>query len=181
MSEHVYLRDMPTVAARTRCLEPARWLAAWRIEKYRGDTVDARGLIGVEEVAGNLLVYGGSSALLDLLIGAGGVTAYANADAYLGVGTSTTPAAATQTDLLGTSTRVAMDSTYPQHTDGTGSTSNAQCVWRATFGPSVGNHAWQEFGLFNASTGGRMLNRKVEDHGTKAADTWVLSLTVTLS
>ena len=72
-----------------------------------------------------------------------------------------------------------METGYPSHTDGTGSGAE-QCQWKAQWGTADGNFAWEEWGLFNASTGGRMLNRKVESLGTKASGS-VWTLTVTLS
>lgn len=179
--EHVHLGDGLGAAAGPAVHDPMCWQALWGIAKYRGDSLAVADLLDVVEFRNNLLMYGGASALWERLIGTG-VTAFDNTNAYLGVGISTTAAAATQTDLQGaTKTRKAMDSTYPTHTDGTGVVGNAQIVYRSTFDSSSGNHAWQEFGLFNASTAGRMLNRKVEDHGAKATDTWVLSLTLTIA
>lgn len=132
---------------------------------------------------GNLLVYGGGSAIWDLLIGAANVTAFDNSNAYLGVGDSTTAAAATQTDLQASSNkhREAMDATYPQHTDGTGSSSNAQITYKSSMETGDANFAWQEWAIFNASTSGRMLNRKVTSFGTKtSSDTWTLTVTLTV-
>lgn len=179
--EHLHLGEGLGVAAGLRLDEPVGWRAAWRIDKYKGDSIAVADLLDVIEFGNNLLTYGGASALWERLIGTG-VTAFDNSNAYLGVGNSATAAAATQTDLQGASkTRKAMDVTYPTHTDGTGSSTNAQMVYRSTFDSSSANHSWQEFGLFNASTAGRMLNRKVEDHGTKVTDTWVLSLSLSMA
>lgn len=151
--------------------------------------------LGVEpevlEIEGNLLVYGGASCQWQTLIGNGTTTAgqaltyFSNAQAAVGVGDSTTAAAATQTDLQAATNklRVAMDSTYPQHTDGTTSGS-ASIVYRSTFSTSQANYAWQEWGIFNSATAGtgRMLQRKVESLGTKtSASTWTLALTLTLA
>lgn len=155
------------------------WHAHWKVEKFRGD---ADTPYEVVEGDGNMLVYGGGSALWDLLIGGGTVTAFNNANAYLGVGDSSTAAAATQTDLQASTNkfREPMDATYPQHTDGTGAASNALIVYKSTFETGDANFDWNEWGLFNASTAGRMLNRKVYSFGTKtSSDTW--ALTVTLS
>jgi hypothetical protein len=143
------------------------------------------------EVKGNLLVYGGASCQWQTLIGNGTTTAgqsltyFSNAQAAIGVGDSTTAAAATQTDLQAATNklRVAMDATYPQHTDGTTSGS-ASIVYRSTFSTAQANYAWQEWGIFNSATAGtgRMLNRKVESLGTKtSASTWTLTLTLTLA
>ena len=180
MSDIIPLREIPLAGAG----EQLRWIAHWTIHKYRGDGTDPANLYAVEEIPGNLITYGGASALWQQLIGSGTVTAFNNANAYLGVGDSSTAAAATQTDLQASTNkiRVGMDSTYPQHTDGTSSSTNATITYRSTFGTSVANFAWNEFGLFNASTAGRMLNRKVESHGTKASgDTWTLTLTISIS
>lgn len=180
MSDYIPLSQMPLAGA----TEQLRWTAHWTIHKYHGDSTSPWDLYAVEEIPGNLITYGGASALWEQLIGSGAITAFNNANAYLGVGDSSTAAAATQTDLQASTNklRVAMDSTYPQHTDGTGSSTNATITYRSTFGTSAANFAWTEFGLFNASTAGRMLNRKVESHGTKASgDTWTLTLTISIS
>ena len=107
-----------------------------------------------------------------------------NATAYLAVGDSSTAFAASQTDLQAASnkTRKAMDATYPQHTDGTDSSSNAQITYKSTFETGDANFTWSEWGIFNASTSGRMLNRKVFSGGTKtSSDTWSLTITITLA
>lgn len=143
------------------------------------------------EIEGNLLVYGGASAQWQTLIGNGTTTAgqaltyFSNAQAAIGVGDSTTAAAATQTDLVATTNklRVAMDATYPAHTDGT-VVGAASAAFKATFGTAQANWAWQEWGVFNSSTlaTGRMLQRKVESLGTKtSASTWALTLTLSLA
>lgn len=175
----------------TKQAEGIQWQVKWSVEKYDGDWtaeeieagLAADALTEVIEREGNLLVYGGASALWERLIGTS-VTAFDNTNSYLGVGDSTTAAAATQTDLQAATNKLrkAMDATYPQHTDGTGASSNAQIVYRSTYGSSDANFAWQEWALFNASTAGRMLNRKVESLGTKASGTtWVLTVTLSLA
>lgn len=164
------------------------WLVKWQVEKYWGE-INPDNLYDVLEGEGNLLMYGGVSNLWQCLIGNGtGTTAqtltyFNNGNAHLGVGDSTTAAAATQTDLQAVTNKVrkAMDATYPTHTDGT-SSGSATITFRATFGTSDGNFAWEEWGLFNGSSGGRMLNRKVTSLGTKtSAASWVFTVTVTLS
>lgn len=54
-------------------------------------------------------------------------------------------------------------------------------VFQATFGSSSANYAWQEFGVFNASTAGRMLNRGVSALGTKTTGSWTLQIGVGIS
>lgn len=155
--------------------EHGHWQPHWKIEKYRGEALP-KNLYAVEEFDGNLLLNEGITALLTLLIG-GAETAFTNANARLGVGDSTTAAAAAQTDLQAAvnKTYKAMDATYPQ-------VSGQTATLKGTFGPTDANYAWQEFVCDNGAVAGKTLNRKVEDHGTKAnGDTWVLTLTVTLS
>jgi hypothetical protein len=171
------------------------WQCRVRVEKYDGDwTADdiASGRAGmpreVVEERFNLLAYGGASNLWECLVGNGTGTAgqtltfFNNGNAYIGVGDSSTVAAATQTDLQASTnkTRVAQDATYPQHTDGVVSGS-ASITWKSTFGTGSANYAWNEVALFNASTAGRMLNRLVQSLGTKSGGTWAISLTITLS
>lgn len=178
----------------------AKWRVTTTLDKFDGDwtaeQIDA-GLVKPVETSvtyGNLLMYGGAGCLIQSLIGNGTSTAgqtltfFSNARAALGVGDSTTAAAATQTDLQAATNkvRVGMDAGYPSHTDGT--TSGAATVtFRATFDTSTANHRWREWGTFNSSTAatGRMLNRKVEDldggSAKTSAQTWQLTVTITLS
>lgn len=176
--------------------EVPNWRAQVRVDKYDGDVDAFRARVGTDfadvaaaeaaflaahapvesiEREGNILVNAGISLLEDLLIGAGG-TAYNNANAYLGVGDSSTSASASQTDLQAASnkTRVGMDATYP-------SRSSQTLTFRSTFGAGSANYAWNEWAIFNASSGGTMLNRKAESLGTKSGGSWVLTVTLTLS
>lgn len=153
----------------------ARWQPRWTIEKYRG-CVAAECLYAVEEINGNLLLTEGVQEMLKLLIGAGGTTAFSNANARLGVGDSSTAADAAQTDLLGANkTYRAMDTGYP-------TVANNVVTFKATFSENDANHDWQEFVVDNGAAGAKTLNRKVESHGAKASgDIWVLTLSVTIS
>jgi hypothetical protein len=69
-----------------------------------------------------------------------------------------------------------MDATYPQR-------SNQTAEWRATFGSSDANYAWEEYTVVNAASDtGKNLNRKTASKGTKASgESWVLSLQITFS
>jgi hypothetical protein len=144
-----------------------------------------------EHRVGNLLVYGGASVQWQTLIGNGTVTAgqaltyFNNAQAAIGVGDSATAAAATQTDLQAATNklRVAMDATYPQHTDGVVAGA-ASIVFRSTFSTAQANWAWNEWVVANSTTlaTGRILNRKVESLGTKTSSAvWTLTITITLA
>ena len=168
--------------------ETAGWgLERFSIEKYWIDP--KTGLVPpgakpyeVVEGRGNLLTYGGAAAMWALFIG-GSLTPYDNSNAFLGVGDDSTAADRSQTDLLASTNKyyATMDPGYPLHTDGTGS-GNASIIYKSTFGTSVANFDWNEWGLFNASSGGRMANRKVETLGTKtAAASWTLTIVIQLS
>lgn len=114
--------------------------------------------------------------LTTLAVGGGG-TAFNNANTYIGVGDSTTAFAYTQTDLQAATNKLrkAMDATYPQVAG------NVQ-TFRATFATTDANFAWQEWGVFNASSGGTMMNRKVESLGTKtSSQSWQITVTITNS
>lgn len=118
----------------------------------------------------------GRNHLVQAGIGAA-VTAFNNANAHIGVGDSTTAFAVGQTDLQAASnkTRKAMDATFP-------SGGSNVIVFRSTFGQSDANFAWNEWAVFNASSGGTMLNRKVESLGTKTStQTWQFTTTLTFT
>jgi hypothetical protein len=69
-----------------------------------------------------------------------------------------------------------MNATFPTY--GT----SQKITFQSDFTSAVANFAWKEFAVFNAATAGTMLNRKVEDEGTKTAgQTWRLSLEITIS
>jgi hypothetical protein len=160
-------------------------------EEQRDTLLSAGVTPEVDEREGNLLMYGGASCLWQCLIGNGTATAgqsltyFNNSQAAIGVGDSSTAAAATQTNVQAASNklRVAMDATYPQHTDATTSGA-ASIAFRSTFSTSQANFAWQEWAVFNSATDatGRMLQRKVESLGTKtSSSTWTLTVTLTLA
>jgi hypothetical protein len=68
-----------------------------------------------------------------------------------------------------------MDATYPQ------GAANV-LTFRSTFATGDANWAWQEWGIFNASTAGTMLSRKVESLGTKTnTQTWQFTTTLTFT
>jgi hypothetical protein len=103
-------------------------------------------------------------------------TAFNSSNARIGVGNGTAAFAASQTDLQGASKfRKAMDSGYP--------TIAAPVVtFKSTFAPSEANFPWNEWGIFNAASGGVMLNRVVESNGTKQSNqTWILEVAITFA
>lgn len=104
-------------------------------------------------------------------------TFFNNANAYLAVGDSTTAFTASQTDLQATTNKLRkkVDATYPTR-------DNNSLTFKATFNTTDANWNWNEWGVFNASTEGVMLNRKVENLGTKTSSaTWVFTVTLTFT
>lgn len=174
------------------------WHARLRLDKlngeWTGEDLDA-GLVEPYETverAGNLLTIGGASIFWQTLIGNGSATAgqeltyFNNAQAAIGVGDSSTAAADTQTALQAATNRLykAMDATYPQHTDSDSAGAAKSITFRSTFATTDANYVWNEWGVFNSATHntGRMLNRKVENLGTKtSAASWVLTITLSLA
>lgn len=122
------------------------------------------------------LTDAGRNHLVQAGIGAA-VTAFNNANARIGVGDSATAFAAAQTDLQAAANKLrkAMDATYP-------SGAANVITFRATFSTAEANFAWNEWGIFNAASGGTMLNRKVEALGTKTnTQTWQFTVTLTVT
>ena len=123
----------------------------------------------------NAYVNAGGALLLDKLIGAAG-TVFDNTNAYIGVGDSSTATTAGMTDLQASTNKLrkAMDATFP-------SRSGQVMTWKSTFGSAEANFAWNEIGIFNASSSGTMLCRTAQTMGTKASGTtWVATYTITV-
>lgn len=169
--------------------EKFEYKTRWIVRRYADDAAFAAGTPtpvvggdGVELPAeqiteGNLLLNEGIQLLEDLLIGAGG-TAYNNANAYIGVGDSSTAESASQTGLQAATNKTykAMAATYPQR-------SSQTITWQAVFASGDANYAWNEFTVVNGSSDtGTNLNRKVAANGTKASgQVWTVSVTLTIS
>jgi len=147
----------------------------FRIVKRRCDDPT---IIEVDEWSGNLGLNEGINLLTSLMCGGAG-TVFSNANAYIGVGDSSTAAAASQTALQAATNKAysAMEATYP--TFGT----NQQVVFNAIFGSGEANFAWNEFTVINAATdAGTNLLRAVAAKGTKiAGEEWEVTITITFS
>ena len=103
-------------------------------------------------------------------------TSFANANARIGVGDSSAAFTASQTDLQASTNKLrkAMEAAYPTRAGNT-------LTFRSIFGTSEGNFAWNEWGVFNAASGGTMLNRRVASLGTKtSAQSWQFTVTMTV-
>lgn len=156
------------------------WWKFWEKKKTSADFQSAFKPYSVAEIDGNIMLNSGIDEIWDLVCGTGSPTAFDTANAKLGVGDSATGESAAQTGLQAATNKLykAVDGGYP-------TTSAQQAVFQATFGGTDANYAWNEFcvnnGATNESTGVRM-NRKVSAQGTKTAgQTWILTLTLTLS
>lgn len=132
----------------------------------------------VERFEKNLGLNEGLNVAATLICGGAG-TAYDSVGAHIGVGDSSTAAAASQTGLQASTNKAyaGMEAGYP--TFGT----SQQIVWKGSFGDGVGQFAWNEFTVENGDLGsGAPLLRKVESKGTKTAgEIWELTVTVTLA
>jgi len=153
------------------------WKTEWKIEKYASEIDFKNGVcFETNTISGNIGLNEGLQLVGDLMIGESG-TPYNNTNAYIGVGESTTAAAATDTGLLGsTLTYKGMESGYPSRTDQT-------ITFRSEFGANDANYSWQEFSLSNSdSNSGVNINRKTSNQGLKVIEQiWTLNLTITLS
>lgn len=120
------------------------------------------------------LTTAGINAIAQNIIGQG--IAFNGDNTYLGVGTGTAAFNSSQTDLQSvTKFRKKVDAGFPVATP-------PSIKFRSTFAYNEANFAWNEWGIFNAATGGTMLNRVVESNGTKQSNqTWVLEVDVTFS
>src|SRR4051812_2288362 len=122
------------------------------------------------------LTNAGRNLIASALIGAA-YTTFAAANAYIGAGDSNTVFAASQTDLQASSNKLrkAMDATFPTQ-------STNVLTFQATFATGDANFAWEEWAVFNASSSGTMLNRKVESLGTKtSAQSWQFNVALTVT
>ncbi len=104
------------------------------------------------------------------------ITDFDNTNAYIGVGDSTDAFDKTETDLQAATNkfRQGMEATYPTRATNV-------LTFRSLFATGDANFAWEEWAVFNASSAGTMLNRKVESLGTKtSAQSWQFTVTLTV-
>ena len=130
------------------------------------------------------LTDAGLEAMIDAITNIGAFTFFGFDDAdppvnhaHIGVGNSTDLFDAAETDLQGGSLfRRPMDTDFPVQT------SAKVLTLQSTFGLTEANHAWEEWGVFNAVASGVMLNRKVETiTGSPKTGSEVWQFTVTLT
>ena len=164
--------------------DTVKWLCRFQlskyyqdIEKYRGREAEFQRLYRPYEVIngeGNCLLNSGIDEIWDLVCG-DSANHFHTAGAQIGVGDSTTTAAATQTDLQAATNKTykGMDTGYPTST-------TQKATFKASFGASDANYTWNEW-VVKQSTSSKCLNRKVESLGTKTGGTWTLQVDVTLA
>lgn len=117
-----------------------------------------------------------------------------NTHTGLGVGSTATADAGTETGLLyASSCWNPMDSTYPSVASNTG-----QVSLKASYSSAASDFAWNEYGacipnqtsaptaiaantVSQCPTGYALLNRKAYGFGTKSGGTWTLTMTLTIS
>lgn len=162
-----------------RLLDSGKVLGEFTVTKFENDEAFKLGeAYSRSNPFRNQLVNVGMVAIWDLVTNQASATAFSNANAYLGVGDSTTAVNVAQTDLQAATNklRVSMDATFPL------APSNGIEQWQSTFTSGQANYSWQEFAVFNASSSGVMMNRSLSNQGTKTAgQTWQLLYQITLS
>jgi hypothetical protein len=180
-------------------LESIPWHPRAIIEKWTEEQVaNVRALTGIDDpdgdtlshytdpvetmhVDGNALTLAGGNRITSLIIGAGG-QALTNTATRLGVADNVAAVLPGDTDLgSGSKYFNIMDATYPQQ-------SNMAMTFKATFGTSVGNFAWNTWGIdvgtptvtSSATVNALLVNRKAHAMGTKVSGSWALTVIVTL-
>jgi hypothetical protein len=132
--------------------------------------------IGEEAFEGNLLLNAGITLLLNQLSGIDTVANnyWSATRARIGVGDSSTAAAASQTALQAATnkTYAGMNATFPSVTGQTIS-------YQADFTTGNANYSWQEWTIDN--TVPTALNRKVASLGTKTTGLWTLTGQLTIA
>lgn len=157
-----------------RNIEVAGWHGRAKVEKFLADDDLTRATPYEVIEADNLLLTAGATIVLKRLAGIS-ATAIDASTGYMCVGDSATAASVGQTDLQGSNKYRQVFDAVP-----TVSTNTLQAV--ATVGTSNANFHWQEAGLANASSGATLINRFVQDFGTKtSSDQWILTVVVTIT
>ena len=197
--EKAFGQDHTRAGAFVPLVEKGKWMAHWTIKKFLGDypdmtpeEIEAAGVKPYEvlEIDGNLLLNDGINAIIWPAVVGSLATPLNGTDGCMGVGDSSTAAAASQTGLqAGTNHLWVLLSATP--TVGT----SQQLVASATFASAQANWVWNEICIGVTSTPASLpanaatppatahvLNRLAQNLGTKASGTtWTGQLTVTLS
>ena len=174
----VFERMMDDDLFRQMMAERARGIGRIDVDKYEhidpNDPTSPLVFVGRAE-GKNLFLNAGITQIWNLVTGVNANT-YTNAEAQIGIGDSSTAAAASQTDLQAPTNKTwkAMDATYPQ-------VSAQSAIFRSTFASGDANYVWAEFAV-RRSTGTILLNRGVSAMGTKtSAGSWVATVTLSIA
>ena len=153
--------------------------AMWKLEKFRTrKDAEEEKPYEVVEFEGNVLLNEGINGVLTPLICGGAATAWDNANARIGVGDSSAAEDAGQGGLQAASNKFwkGMMTGFPTY--GT----SQESVWKSEFAEGEAQFAWEEYTVVNAADDtGDNLCRKTQSLGTKGAEIWRLTLTVTWS
>lgn len=133
-------------------LDRGRTLGKFKLELF---DVTKNGIVAptpheVQEFA-NLMTNTGAALCEDLLIGAGGTT-FVAANAYVGVGDSSTAVSAAHTNLQAATNKL-------RNLVSSASRSGQVLSFIATFATGDANWTWNEMGVFNHASAGTMLCR----------------------
>ncbi len=162
--------------------EYAHWRGFARLEKFYADddlTRDhpyAKPRATPYEVveAENLLLTAGSTLVLNRMI-SDSTTKIDGTTGRMCVGDGTAAVSAGQTDLQGTNKLRKVFDAVPTVS---GNTLQAVC----TFLTTEANFHWQETGLANSASGATLVDRFLQDYGTKtSALQWILTVTITIT
>jgi hypothetical protein len=142
-----------------------------RIEKF-----DAQGALYEVTEAENIFLTAGINELWKLVTGQSANT-FTNAQAQIGIGDSSTAAAAGQTDL-----QAATNKTYKGMNGSFPTVPAAGAVqFQATFASADANYVWNEF-VVKHGTSAICLDRGVAGMGTKVAGTsWTVTVTLSIA
>jgi len=122
-----------------------------------------------------MITESGFNIIRDLFTGRSSKVFSATA-ARIAIGNSSTAATTGDTALVSETIRIAMDAGYPANTPT--KTVSFQAVAQSADALSH----WVEFGIFNSSGGGTLLDRIVSDKGTKSSgEVWTIKITQTFS
>lgn len=158
--------------------EHSKWEVQWRLEKFSSTAAKMAGEKPYEVLfdTQNIILDTGANEMLRLISGTGG-TAFSSANSYIYVGTDTTPENASQSGVIATGANRAyaqMDTGYPV-------VSNRQLIYRASFGETQANFAWNEASIVNGTGANAVsMNRKVTSLGTKTTGNWTLEIKISL-
>lgn len=185
MSEALIVPGSTIEPAGNTLIERVGWNGVWAVSKFEDDEHFAAFLIGDAEPyeiveARNVALTVGINELWRIFTGASANT-FTQPNTQIGIGDSSTAAAASQTDLLASSNKTyqTLDVSGGLTVGANGGTTTTLVV-KSTFGSSAANYAWNEL-VLKQVTSGICMNRAVASMGTKASGaTWQAVLTATL-